>query len=425
MDKTVRVVILGGGFGGLYTTLNLRRLLPRKISAEVTILAEENFFLFTPMLPEVITGEVDSRHILVAIRSFLKDKRFKFHQTAATEIDFEKKLVTAVCEKGHCLYIPYDYLVIAVGSKTNPPKSIDQNGERGVFTLKTVSDALILHNQIIDMFEHAEMLEKEDLRRKQMLTFVIVGGGFAGIEMAASLHDMIFFTLLRQYPGVGEDEIRVVIAHAEDRILPELGEDLALYGSRFLSQRKIEIRLNTLAFLMSEGIVKIGEDNVFTRTLIWTAGAASKTLVQKLPVSKDKSGRVIIDEYARVLPQADVFALGDCAHQKNPITKQTYPPTAQVAIKQARVVAKNIVANVTNAPLSPFVFSSAGMVVPLGHRAAVAIIRGVKMHGFLAWLLSRSLYLLRLPTWSNKIRVALDWILDLFLPKDTTRITLR
>jgi len=425
-SKPLRIVIAGAGFGGLYTALYLQRFLPRGLSAEVTLLNEENFFLFTPLFSEVITGDVEPSHILTAVRSSLADPRFLFHQAAATEVDLEQKILTAFCAKGHCLKMPYDYLVIAVGGQARLPDTQSSNGKgQWVFPLKTLTDALLLHNQVLDMFEHAEMLSKDSPERKQMLTFVVVGGGFAGVETVAALHDMIYGTLLRQYPHINGEEVKIFLLHGGDRILPELTEELASYADRFMNRWRIEIKLGVHASLPSDGVVSIGETKIETKTLIWTAGSTPMKFVEELPFGKDKGGRIVVDCCGRVAGHSNIFCLGDCAHQENPRTGQSYPPTAQVAIKQAKMAARNIAALAGEKELMTFSFSPAGMVVPLGRRKAVAIVKGVRLRGLPAWWFSRTLYLLRLPTWSNRLRVVVDWTLDIFFPRDTTRISVR
>lgn len=423
--KPTRIIILGAGFGGLFAALALKHLLPKRASVEVMVVAEENFFQFTPMLPEVVAGDIQPNHILAAVRSILVDRRFVFHQMTAQEVDFEKKSVKLLCARGHCLRVPFDYLVIAVGAGQRMPSSIPARNGRWVFSLKTLADAMLLHNQVIDMFEHAEMLKKTDPQRRRLLTFVVVGGGFAGVETATVIHDMCYTTLFRQYPLVSAERVHIILAHAGPRLLPELPDDLAAYAIDFIRHQDIEIKTDVLASITQEGVIQLGDEKIETRTVVWAAGAVPKPLVESLTLEKDKAGRVMTDEFGKVPNLANVFAIGDCTHQENPETGQPYPPTAQVAIRQARLVAKNIVDSMQEKPLQPFVFSVIGTFVILGHRKAVAMVKGLRIRGFSAWFLSRGLYLLRIQSWSNKIRVAVDWCLDIFLTRDTTRVTLR
>ncbi len=419
---SMKIVIVGAGFGGLLTARHLQRLLPRSATAEVTLLGEENFFLFTPMLAEVVSGEVEPAHIVTPVRSFLADERFRFHQASVTHIDLESKIVTAICEKSHCLLLDYDYLVLATGSKPSVPEL--QGEEPWLFSLGSLSDAMGLHNQVLDMFEHADMLDSRDAERSRMLTIVIAGGGYAGVEVAAAIEELAFSTLLGQYRSIRAEDVRIVLAHGGERILPELGEELAAYVYALLSRRNIDIRLGTAVSLPGQQFVRLDEESFPCGTVVWTAGSRPSQLAGELPLDKDSRGRVVVDERGVSASFDNVFALGDCASQPGPGDSH-YPPTAQIAIRQARIVAENVAASAYSRRLRPFVYYSQGKVVPLGHHAGAAILWGLRLRGIAAWWLSRSLYLLRLPTWGNRIRVVLDWTLDLIFPPATNRITLR
>ncbi|RJQ55940.1 MAG: NAD(P)/FAD-dependent oxidoreductase [Actinobacteria bacterium] len=418
----MRVVIAGSGFGGLFAARHLQRLLPRSVPAEITLLNEENFFLFTPMLTEVVSGEVEAQHIVTPIRSFLRDPRLRFHQASVTHVDFENKVVTAICEKAHCLVLEYDYLVLAVGTKTIVPSVPAE--EPWLFPLQNLTDAMRLHNQVLDMFEHADMLDRRDVDRRRMLTFVVAGGGFAGVETATAIESIVFGTLLPQYPSIGPGDVRLVLAHGGSRILPELGDELAAYAERLMSDRNIELRLGSSVSLPEEHLARIDDENIPCATVVWTAGARAAELAGELSVPKNSKGRIVVDERGLVQGHDNVFALGDCAAHPDP-KGRPYPPTAQIAIRQARAVAGNILASGSRAPLHVFAYEMQGMVVPLGRRSAAAVLKGLRFRGLFAWWLSRSLYILRVPSWSNRIRIVLDWTLDLVFPRPTNRIAIR
>lgn len=420
-----KIVIVGAGFAGLFAVVHLRKRALHRMPLEVTIFGKENFFLFTPMLYEVVTGEVEPAHIATPIRSFFRGgSRFRFHQATVTDIDFEGKKVTAFCEKGHCLEKPYDYLVLATGGEPNLPQ-VSEKTHRRVFPFLSLSDAILLHNQVIDMFEHAEMVSPKATERKKMLTFVVVGGGYAGIEVATGLHDMFYDSLLPHYPNVNPGEIRLILCHAESRLLPELGSELANFATEKIYHKQIELKLGTKAELVENGVKLDNGEVISARTIVWTTGARPSKLVQKLPCEKDSLGRIKVDDYFKIKGKSGAFAIGDCAHQINKQTGQAHPPTAQIAIRQARLLANNILADINGSAQRAFMYQPAGVFLPLGRHSAVAILKGLKLKGFVAWWLHKALYLMRIPAISNRIRIVIDWTLDLFFKKSTLRITIR
>ncbi|MFZ0594397.1 MAG: NAD(P)/FAD-dependent oxidoreductase [Bryobacteraceae bacterium] len=408
-----RVLILGGGFGGVYTALGLEKTLARKGDIEVTLINRENSTLFTPMLHEVAASDVDFSHIVNPIRRMLK--HVQFVQGDIQSIDLERKHVVVMHgPENHHHELSYDYLVIALGSTTNF-FGLPGVSERAL-TMKSLSDATHLRNRLIDLLEGADAESGLEMSA-DLLTVVVAGGGFAGTETVAGLNDFLRESI-RYFPHLREELIRVVLIHPGDVILPELGRDLGTYAQKKLAERKIEIRTGTRVTAVDEEGVDLSDGTrIPARTIIWTAGTAPNPILSKLPCKMDH-GRIVANEFLEVPGYDGVWALGDCASIVEPKTGHPYPPTAQHALRQAKVAARNIYASVRGGKRSPFVFSTLGLLAAIGRRAGVAQILGIHISGFPAWFLWRTIYLMKLPRIEKKIRVALDWTLDLVFSKD-------
>jgi NADH dehydrogenase len=408
-----RVLILGGGFGALYTALELERRLPREPYVEITLVNRENFFLFTPMLHEVAASDLDITHIVNPIRKLLQKAKF-FHGEVQA-IDLVEKQVRVVHGPGrHVHQIEYDYLVLALGSTTNFYGIPGLN--ESALAMKSLGDAIHLRNRLIDLLEEADF-ECAVGVRKDLLTVVVAGGGFAGVETIAGINDFLR-DAVRFYPHVGADLIRVLLVHPGPVILPELGEKLGRYAQEKLAKRNVEIRLNTkVAGLTESGVQFSDGTSVECKTLIWTAGVSVNPVIESLPCPKNH-GRLVVNQFLEVQGYDGVWALGDCASIPNKETGQAYPPTAQHAIREGRAVARNILATIHGGTKRAFVFSTIGLLAAIGRRTGVANILGINFSGFIAWFLWRSIYLSKLPRFEKKVRVALDWTLDLLFAKD-------
>lgn len=412
--KKTRIVILGGGFAGVYTALRLEKTFAREEYVEITLISDENFMLFTPMLPEVTSSSIEAKHIISPLRAFFR--KVKFQNKEVHSIDFARRVVAAShCPACEINQLRFDHLVLALGSKTNfqnIPGLADY-----AFPMKTLGDAMMLRNHIIDVFEHADL--QEDARtRAGMLTFVVAGGGFAGVETVAELKD---FALAAQsfYRNVRPQEVRVLLVHSGPRILPEIGESLADYALKRLIAKGVEVRLSTRVTSATAEWVDLGsKERISTSTLIWTAGVKPSSLLATLPCPLTKQGTLIVSEHLEVPEHPGVWALGDCAAVPNPRTGRLYPATAQNAIRQGALVADNIAACLRNEPKKLFSYRSLGVLACLGRRSAVAEIWRFKFSGFFAWWLWRTIYLLKLPGLERKLRVAMDWTLDLFFRRD-------
>lgn len=408
-----RIVILGGGFGGLYSALKLDRALAHLPYADATLVNRENFFLFTPLLHEVAASDVDMTHIVNPIRKLLH--RVNFFHGEVRGIDLASKRIHVVHGPQHHPHeIEYDYLVIALGGTTNF-YGIPGLQERAL-TMKSLGDAIHLRNRLIDLLEEADSECAVGLRN-ELLTVAVAGGGFAGVETAAAVNDFLR-QATRSYQHLNEDLIRTVLIHAGPLILPELGDALGTYAQSELAKRKVGIYTSTKVRGISEKGLELSDGStVSAGTVVWTAGTSPSPILESLPCEKH-NGRLVVNKFMEVPAWDGVWALGDCALIKDPRTGNPYPATAQHAMREGEVVAKNILAAIRGGKKKPFQYSTIGLLAAIGRRTGVANILGVNFSGFLAWFLWRTIYLSKLPRLEKKLRVALDWALDLVFTKD-------
>jgi NADH dehydrogenase len=407
-----RILILGGGFGGLYAALQLDKSLARDADVEVTLVNRENFILFTPMLHEVAASDLDLTNIVNPIRKLLR--RVKFFEGDVESIDLNAKRVTVSHGfDGHTHDLDYDYLAIALGAVTNF-YNLPGLQERAL-TMKTLGDAIHLRNRLIQHLEEADSECCSDTT--PLRTFVVAGGGFAGVETIAGVNDFLR-EALRFYPRIKEDMLRVVLVHPGAVILPELSEQLGAYAQQKLMERKVEVHLNTkVTDFSNDGVTLSDGMTIPTNTLVWTAGTSPNPLLAMLPCQKER-GRVMVNEFMEVPDYPGVWALGDCALVPDLKTGKPYPPTAQHALREGKVVAHNITATMRGGQKKPFVFSTLGQLAAIGRRTGVANVMGINFSGFIAWWLWRTIYLSKLPRLEKKLRVMFDWTLDLIFSKD-------
>lgn len=407
-----RIVVVGGGFGGLHTALHLERRLGRRSDVEVTLISRENFFLFTPMLHEVAASDLDITHIVSPIRTLLTRTRVYVGTVEAIDLAARRVRVTHGFT-GHAHELSYDQLVLGLGSITN---FYNLPGlEQRALTMKTLGDAIHLRNHIIATLEEADT--ESDGVDDGLLTFVVAGGGFAGVETMAGINDFVRDGL-RFYPRVKADRVRMVLIHPGDVILPELGPTLGAYAQRKLTERGVEIVTHAkVAGVSAAGVMLDDGRRIPSKLIVWTAGTSPHPLVHELPCRLDH-GRIVVDPTLAVPGHPGVWALGDCALVPNPRTGKPHPPTAQHALRQAKTVAHNIAASLEGRPPAPFAFTTIGQLAAIGKRTGVARVFGVNFSGFFAWWLWRTVYLSKLPRFEKKMRVAIDWTLDLIFTKD-------
>jgi NADH:ubiquinone reductase (H+-translocating) len=416
MAERHKVVILGGGFAGLYAALELEKSLAKHADVDVTLVNRENFFLFTPMLHEVAAGELDPTNIVNPVRKLLR--RVSFYEGRVLKIDLHNKRVTV--EHGldeHTHELPYDQIILALGSTTqffNLP-----GVEEHALTMKTLSDAVKLRNHLIGVLEETDTRCAQD-QRHGPLSVVVAGAGFAGVETLASINDFLRHSM-QFYRNLSEHDLRITLIHPGDVLLPELNPELGSYAQRELEERGVEVRAHSRVASYDGEVVQLTNGTkIPTRTLIWTAGTMPHPLIGTLPCERER-GRLKVSPELAVTGWPGVWALGDCALIPNLATGSFCPPTAQHAMRQGKVVAQNVLAHAEGRQFRKFSFNTIGQLASIGRRAGVASILGINISGFLAWWMWRTIYLSKLPRLEKKLRVALDWTLDLIFSKDLCR----
>ena len=409
-----RIVILGGGYAGVTTAQHLERRFARDDSVAITLISKTNHFLFTPMLSEVTAGGVEAQHISTPLRAFFDRTQVIGGEVKA--VDFQARVVQLTPAEGRPhSEIPFDHLVLALGSVPTffGQKSIEAYG----FTFKSLEDAILIRNHVIQMLERADT-ETDAIQRKAMLTVVVAGGGFAGTELIGGLNDFVRGSLW-YYPNIPAEDVSLILVHSRERILPELSTELGFYAREKMEARGVRFKLGARVADATPGEVKLNNgETIATETLIWTAGNSPHPLIRQMGLEVDKRGAVKTDTTLAVPDQSDVWAVGDCAAITDARTGEPCPPTAQHALREAAALAHNIHAAIRGGKLKSFSYRSLGSLAVLGHQTACAQLFGLKFSGLLAWWMWRTIYLAKLPTLEKKIRVALDWTIDLFFPRD-------
>ncbi len=481
------VLILGSGFGGIEVLKRLQKEFgngKNNNNADITLVSRDNFLLFTPMLPEVSTGRIDTRHIVTPVRSFInyrnKSKNVSFHEADIESIDLGRKRVIishniggpkvlvigniktdieqgqqvvqrqqqqeheqqqhqqhqprlasqAQLQEQHQPYrhkhvLNYDYLVIALGSDTNffGIDSIKQYA----FTMEEIDDAIAIRNHVLEMLEQADLEKANTELRKGLLTFVIVGGGFNGIETVGELNDFVRETVKEYYKNIYMTEIRVVLVNSSDKILEQVDNDLGQWALQKLKTKGVEFILNRQVESATASSVKLDDgQTIDTYTIIWSTGVTPSKLIAELDCEHDKHHRIIANNHLELEGyEGTVYAVGDCASVMDPNTGKPYPPTAQHALREAKVAASNLIDSIKgNKAKKSFDYKTKGMMAEIGKRTGVAtLFRGrIKLHGFVAWWVWRIFYLSNLPTRKKKLKVMTDWSMDLFFKPDVAKI---
>ena len=418
-----RIVILGGGFAGMKTAESLEEQFDGDNSVSISLVSETNALLFTPMLAEVAGGSLEPSGISVPLRSSLR--RTQFVRAKVSGVDLARRVVHLDDSDdegaGPLREVEYDHLVLALGAVSNYLGLT--NVEKFAFDFKTIFDAVRIRNHVIEMFERADR-EPHPATRKRMLTFVIAGGGFAGVEVAGALNDFAH-GILADYRNLNAEELCITLVHSRDRILPELSETLGRYALAKMTERGVVFRLGVRLLDAQPGLVTLGDGQLAADTLIWTAGTTPNPLIKTLGLPVNERGAILVDSTLQVTDKLTLWALGDCAAVMNSETGKPYPPTAQFALREAVTVAKNIAATLRGAPTKPFRFTSLGALCVVGHQTACAELtvpfaptRSLRFSGLLAWLMWRGIYVSKLPGLERKIRVLTAWTLELFFPKD-------
>jgi NADH dehydrogenase len=415
-QRKTRIVILGGGFGGVTTARHLERLCKRRTDVEIVLVSRDNFIVMTPLLFEVCSGALDVRHCSLPIRAFLR--RTRFVEGTARGIDLDRRVVHLTAGEDSA-DLPYDQLVIALGAMTNR-RMIP--GSEYAFTFKNLADAFLLRNHVIERFERADV-EQDPARKRRQLTFVIIGGGLVGVELFGEL-TAFADGIAPLYKHLGRDEVRFILLQAGDHIMPEMDAKLAAYGERVLRARRgADIRTRMKSTGIEPGKVHLPEETIEAETIVLAAGIMPSPVVAGLPVEKDKHGHIMVEGTMRSKSHPEVWALGDCAYVPAPDGKP-YPNLAQHALREAKVLARNIVGALEGQPPQPFVYTTLGMMGSLGHGKGFGQLLKMRIYGFPAWLARRTYYLMQVPGWARRLRIMIDWTFALLFTPDIVKIGL-
>jgi NADH:quinone reductase (non-electrogenic) len=410
-----RVLIVGGGFAGTYAALEMKPL--ARSRHRVTLVSAENFLQYQPFLPEVASGTIDPRAAVVPLRPLLRHAAVVVGDVTA--IDHVARRAEVSIPDGRRVAVDYDVLVLAAGSwsRVLPIPGLAEHG----IGFKTIQEAIYLRNHVLSRLDVAAETDDADARRAA-LTFVVVGGGYAGVEVLGELEDLAR-DAMEHYPDLAPEEMRWILVEVADRILPELAPDLAAYASRRLQERGIEILVETRLESAEGGVLRLSDGQAMAAgTLVWTAGVKASPLAGLSGFPLDEHGRIRVDEYLRVEGVPGAWAAGDIAAVPDRTTGGSAPPTAQHAMREGRRLGKNVTAALTGGELRPFVWRNIGSVCSLGRYKGVAQVAGVKLKGFPAWFLHRSYHLWALPTLGRRVRIAADWTIALLFPRDTAQL---
>jgi NADH:ubiquinone reductase (H+-translocating) len=411
------VLILGGGFGGLYAARKLERALPPH-AAKLTIVTDVNFMLYTPLLPGAAAGTLEPRHVVVPLREHLD--RTDLVLGRVTGADPDRRRVSVTTAEGRDVELEYDHLIVAVGAITRalPVPGLAEHA----IGFKTLAEAIALRNQILQTLERAEAVDDDETRRA-LLTYVFVGAGYAGFEGIAELQDFAA-DVVELYPRSRVHGLRFILVEARDRVMYEVSPELAEFASGEARRRGIEIRTSTTVERVSAQSVELSDGEVVAcRTVAWTAGVRPHPVVARLGLPLDDAGRIVVDPFCQVEGRPDVWAIGDAAAVPDPARPgQASPPTCQHALRQGRTVAGNVAAALGAGRRKPFAYKTLGVFVDMGHHQAVAETVGIKWRGFPAWFFARTYHLAMMPGLKRQLRLMSDWTVDLLFGRDASEL---
>jgi NADH dehydrogenase len=433
LQSTKQILILGCGFAGVEVLKRIQKRFRNNMEIEITLVSKDNFLLFTPMLPEVSSGMIETRHIVTPVRDFCK--KASFYEANVQSMDLDNKRVVLTHAIGrqsnptawdqHIL--KYDYLVIALGSENTFFGMHDV--EENAFTMRTIDDAIILRNHIISILEQANLEDTNVVLRKELLTFLVVGGGFNGVETVGELNHFIRDNIRDYFKNIYISDIRIILVSSSDKILEQVDDELGKYALQKLKESGVEFIMNHhIKGATSTSAMLDDGTKIPCYTSVWSTGVSPSKLVANLPCEHDRTHRIMANNYLEVSGYDGVYALGDCASIVDPHTGKPYPTTAQHAIRQGKVAASNIILAVEKGKASndsnriKFDYKTKGMMAQIGKRTGVATVFGLKIHGFAAWWLWRTYYLANLPTLKKKLKVMGDWTSDLIFKPDVAMI---
>jgi NADH dehydrogenase len=413
MNSGKNIIVVGGGFAGTTLVRALDGKLPDGF--RLLLISEESHMTFNPMLPEAVGASIFPEQVVAPIREMIVHARFvmgRVHQ-----IDPARRTLTASTLAGDRTF-PYEHLVLAFGNRAR--LDLVPGLEQHALPLKTVGDAMHIRNTVLRRVAQIE-LESDPALRRRLGHFVIVGGGFSGVESAGELIDCLH-SIHRYYKQVAKDELKVTLLHDGPRLLPELPERLGLAAHRSLSQRGVEVRVDTRATFACDKAVVLGDGTrIATATILCTIGTRPNALVERMPVPVER-GRIVVNPDLSVRGAPGMWAMGDCALVPNARDGKIAPPTAQFAVREARHVAQSLLASLKGAPTRAFAYQARGSMAAIGHLKGVADLFGIPLTGLPAWLLWRAYYLAQMPTLGRKVRIFVEWTWGMFFPTDITHL---
>ena len=403
-----RIVVVGAGFGGLQAVTHLDRMFRRDREVEILLVSDQNYLLFTPLLPQIASSYTDPRHIVQAVREIRGRRKFRFRREAVRAVDAPNKRL--LLDSGS---IAYDAMILAPGSRTeyfDTPGALEYSWD-----YKSLQHAVELREHIIDLCEHADHTADAAARRA-MLTFVVVGGGYTGVELVTEMRDFLLGYAAGRYRGITPSEIRLIVLEASPDVLRGIGPKLEAHARGRLNVSGIEVRTSTRVTRVLDGAVEInGQETLASSTVIWTAGVRACELIEALPGPHDRIGRAVVNSHLQLEGQPEVFVVGDSAAS---VSAPQAPRIAPVAIEQGRIAARNISHLWRGEPLESYEFASKGMLVSLGMNYAVVKIAGIEVSGYFAWLFWNAVHLYKLVGLKKQVQVAGDWVLGLIFPRD-------
>ena len=428
--KPTRVVIVGGGFAGLYTALGLDSKLGHHKNLEIVLIDKKNFFLFPPLLPSAAVGTVETRQVTHSFRRIFETTNVRYEKGEIISVDPSAKSTKMHIHldedekmpgvSGTDVNLSFDYLVLAPGStnQTFNTKGCPENA----FFLKELTDAMKVRNRIIDCFERAAVVNDETIRR-ELLRFAVVGGGPTGVEIATEIHDLIHEVLLKRYPEIPKAWPEVSIIQSGTQILPGWPDKVVRESTKQLHRLGVKLVLNNRVMeVKSNAVVLKDGDPVAARTVLWCAGVQPSPLLKACNLPLDKSGRVAVDEFLRVPGFESIYVLGDSAATTDRKTGKQLPPIGQVAFQQGDYMAASLAALLRGEAVKPFSYFNFGALVSVGEHYAAVDLLGVKLTGFLGWFVWRTLYLSKIVGFSNKLRIMIDWTLDLLIERSIAQL---
>ncbi|MFC1592625.1 NAD(P)/FAD-dependent oxidoreductase [Candidatus Omnitrophota bacterium] len=416
IDKK-NILILGAGFGGLTVLSKLLRSLKKHDDILITLIDEQNFFLFSPLLHEVSAGVLLPESIVAPIRKMFSSRIHNFVQARVEEISLvDHKVITS---SG---VFNYDYLVLALGGVTDMSEMVNTEDSSNIFLLKTVQDAIAIKNHVMEMFERASV-ETDPNIVQQLMTFVISGGGYTGVELAASLSDVIHRYVATSYRQIDPKNIKIIVLESKDRIIRDLPEKYSLYIMKHLQSHKIDVMLNSKVTQIGNNWVEISASQIVaSQTLVYVPGVVASPVISKINAEKDVMGRAVVNNHMELPGFTGTYAIGDCAHFQDSVTGAVARPRAHNAVRQAKITAKNLTANLLYKKQTEYHCSDSAEIISLGRSNALLRVNNFWFHGILAvliWVMSYSLLAIGK---KNRAKIAVDWLLSRIFGPDTTII---